>query len=84
MIVDFFGIMEQHFIDRMAEDYGKAENMKEIKAVYRKWAKKTHPDKGVYAHKEAFELVKGSYEIFAEIRRIAVDTCREAGVEMEY
>ena len=84
MIVDFFGIMEQHFIDRMAEEYGKAENMKEIKAVYRKWAKKTHPDKGVYAHKEAFELVKGSYEIFAEIRRIAVDTCREAGVEMEY
>ena len=54
-----------------------------IKAVYRKYAKRLHPDTSK-ASNNTFEILKGLYEFNKEIRITIVDNCRKAGIDMEY
>ena len=54
-----------------------------IKAVYKKYAKRLHPDTS-RASNNTFEILKGLYEVAKEMRIMMVDNCRKAGINMEY
>ena len=64
-------------------EFHQAVTLKEIKAVYRKYAKRLHPDTSK-ASNNTFELLKATYEFFKAQRIMIVDNCRKAGIDMEY
>ena len=82
-LVDFLGCFEQEYFDMINDEFGEAITLKEIKAVYRKYAKRLHPDTS-RASNNTFELLKATYDFFKAQRIMIVDNCREAGIDMEY
>lgn len=83
--VDFWGTITDEFHTIMMKDFTHAtcEGLKEIKKVYRKWATRLHPDKGLH-DSWSFEVLQLRYEVAKLERKRFVDNCREAGIEMEY
>ena len=82
-LVNFLGHFDQEYYDMINDEFGEALTLKEIKAVYRKYAKRLHPDTSK-ASNNTFETLKGLYELNKEMRIMMVDNCREAGIDMEY
>ena len=82
-LVNFIGDLTQQGLDMFYEEFKKAITFKEIKAVYRKYAKRLHPDTS-RANQNSFEILVSSYEYNIARRRMMVDICRENGVDMEY
>ena len=83
--IDFWGTITDEFHAIMMKDFTRAtcEGLKEIKKVYRKWAARLHPDKGLH-DSWSFEVLQLRYEVAKLERKRFVDNCREAGIEMEY
>lgn len=83
--IDFWGTITDEFHTVMMKDFTHAtcEGLKEIKKVYRKWAARLHPDKGLH-DSWSFEVLQLRYEVAKLERKRFVDNCREAGIEMEY
>ena len=82
-LVNFIGDLTQQGLDMFYEEFKKAITFKEIKAVYRKYAKRLHPDTS-RANQNSFEILVSAYEYNLARRRMMVDICRENGVDMEY
>ena len=82
-LVNFIGDLTQQGLDMFYEEFKKAITFKEIKAVYRKYAKRLHPDTS-RANQNSFEILVSAYEYNIARRRMMVDICRENGVDMEY
>ena len=82
-LVNFWGHFDQEYYDMINDEFGEALTLKEIKAVYRKYAKRLHPDTSK-ASNNTFELLKATYEFFKAQRIMIVDNCRKAGIDMEY
>ena len=82
-LVNFLGHFDQEYYDMIDNEFHQAVTLKEIKAVYRKYAKRLHPDTSK-ASNNTFETLKGLYELNKEMRIMMVDNCREAGIDMEY
>lgn len=82
-LVNFWGHFDQEYFDMIDNEFNKAFTLKEIKAVYKKYAKRLHPDTS-RASNNTFEILKGLYEVSKEMRIMMVDNCREAGIDMEY
>ena len=82
-LVNFLGHFDQEYFDMIDNEFNKAFTLKEIKAVYKKYAKRLHPDTS-RASNNTFEILKGLYEVSKEMRIMMVDNCREAGIDMEY
>ena len=82
-LVNFIGDLTQQGLDMFYEEFKKAITFKEIKAVYRKYAKRLHPDTS-RANQNSFEILVSAYEYNMARRRMMVDICRENGVDMEY
>ena len=82
-LVNFIGDLTQQGLDMFYEEFKKAITFKEIKAVYRKYAKRLHPDTS-RANRNSFEILVSAYEYNLARRRMMVDICRENGVDMEY
>ena len=82
-LVNFWGHFYQEYYDMIDNEFNQAVTLKEIKAVYRKYAKRLHPDTSK-ASNNTFETLKGLYELNKEMRIMMVDNCREAGIDMEY
>lgn len=81
---NFFGNLEQSHWTVINDEFGKAFTLKEIKAVYRKYSKRLHPDKNKTINPLEFQTLKALYEIFVEQRKMLVDIVRKNGVDMEY
>ena len=82
-LVNFWGHFDQEYFDMIDNEFTEALTLKEIKAVYRKYAKRLHPDTS-RASNNTFEILKVLYEVNREMRIVIVDNCREAGIDMEY
>lgn len=82
-LVNFIGDLTQQGLDMFYEEFKKAITFKEIKDVYRKYAKRLHPDTS-RANQNSFEILVSAYEYNLARRRMMVDICRENGVDMEY
>ena len=82
-LVNFWGRFDQEYFDMIKNEFTEELTLKEIKAVYRKYAKRLHPDTS-RASNNTFEILKGLYEVAKEMRIMMVDNCREAGIDMEY
>ena len=82
-LVNFIGDLTQQGLDMFYEEFKKAITFKEIKVVYRKYAKRLHPDTS-RANQNSFEILVSAYEYNMARRRMMVDICRENGVDMEY
>ena len=82
-LVNFIGDLTQQGLDMFYEEFKKAITFKEIKAVYKKYAKRLHPDTS-RANQNSFEILVSAYEYNLARRRMMVDICRENGVDMEY
>lgn len=82
-LVNFIGDLTQQGLDMFNEEFKNAFTLKEIKAVYRKYAKRLHPDTS-RANQNSFEILKSLYEYNKARRIMMVDICRENGVDMEY
>ena len=82
-LVNFIGDLTQQGLDMFYEEFKKAITFKEIKAVYKKYAKRLHPDTS-RANQNSFEILVSAYEYNIARRRMMVDICRENGVDMEY
>lgn len=82
-LVNFIGDLTQQGLDMFYEEFKKAITFKEIKDVYRKYAKRLHPDTS-RANQNSFEILVSAYEYNIARRRMMVDICRENGVDMEY
>ena len=82
-LVNFIGDLTQQGLDMFYEEFKKAITFKEIKDVYRKYAKRLHPDTS-RANQNSFEILVSAYEYNMARRRMMVDICRENGVDMEY
>ena len=82
-LVNFIGDLTQQGLDMFYEEFKKAITFKEIKNVYRKYAKRLHPDTS-RANQNSFEILVSAYEYNMARRRMMVDICRENGVDMEY
>ena len=82
-LVNFIGDLTQQGLDMFYEEFKKAITFKEIKAVYRKYAKRLHPDTS-RSNQNSFEILVSAYEYNLARRRMMVDICRENGVDMEY
>ena len=82
-LVNFIGDLTQQGLNMFYEEFKKAVTFKEIKAVYRKYAKRLHPDTS-RANQNSFEILVSAYEYNLARRRMMVDICRENGVDMEY
>lgn len=82
-LVNFWGRFDQEYFDMIKNEFTEAITLKEIKAVYRKYAKRLHPDTS-RASNDTFEILKGLYEVNRKMRIVIVDNCREAGIDMEY
>ena len=82
-LVNFWGRFDQEYFDMIKNEFTEALTLKEIKAVYRKYAKRLHPDTS-RASNNTFEILKGLYEVNRKMRIVLVDNCREAGIDMEY
>lgn len=82
-LVNFWGHFDQEYFDMIDNEFGEAFTLKEIKAVYKKYAKRLHPDTS-RASNNTFELLKATYEFFKAQRIMIVDNCRKAGIDMEY
>lgn len=82
-LVNFWGRFDQEYFDMIKNEFTEALTLKEIKAVYRKYAKRLHPDTS-RASNDTFEILKGLYEVNRKMRIVLVDNCREAGIDMEY
>lgn len=83
-MTNLFGEFEDHFYNRMEREILRAETMKEIKAVYKKWAKIVHPDSGNGFHVNEFRLLKELFEMCKTKRMLIIETLREAGLDVEY
>ena len=82
-MVNFIGDLTQQGVDMFNQEFNKAFTLKEIKAVYRKYAKRLHPDTS-RANRNSFEVLVSTYKYCVERRKMLVDICRENGVDMEY
>lgn len=82
-MVNFIGDLTQQGVDMFNQEFNKAFTLKEIKAVYRKYAKRLHPDTS-RANRNSFEVLVSTYKYCVERRKMMVDICRENGVDMEY
>lgn len=82
-LVNFIGDLTQQGLDMFYEEFKKAITFKEIKDVYRKYAKRLHPDTS-RANQNSFEILVSAYEYNIARRRMMVDICRENGIDMEY
>lgn len=82
-LVNFIGDLTQQGLDMFYEEFKKAITFKEIKDVYRKYAKRLYPDTS-RANQNSFEILVSAYEYNIARRRMMVDICRENGIDMEY
>lgn len=82
-MVNFIGDLTQQGVDMFNQEFNKAFTLKEIKAVYRKYAKRLHPDTS-RANRNSFEVLVSTYKYCVERRKMMVDICRENGIDMEY
>ena len=83
-LVNFLGYLEQPQWSMINREFGEAFTLKEIKNVYKKYAKHLHPDTNKNVVENEFKILKGLYEYFKEQRIMMVDIVREHGVDMEY
>lgn len=83
-LVNFLGYLEQPQWSMINREFGEAFTLKEIKNVYKKYAKHLHPDMNKNVVENEFKILKGLYEYFKEQRIMMVDIVREHGVDMEY
>ena len=84
-VTDLFNLLDEDLYYLMEGEMIKAENLKEIKNVYKKWAKKLHPDKENNNFPlNSFDLLKKTYEYYKALHIKLIDNLREAGLDVEY
>lgn len=87
-VTDGFGMLiEDIYADVLRTEFRNCNSMKELKAVYKKWSKKLHPDATPtptpYTQSN-FELLHQCFRYYRELRITLVDSCRACGIDMEY
>lgn len=84
-VTNLFNVLDEDLYYLMEGEMIKAENLKEIKNVYKKWAKKLHPDKEKNNFAlNSFELLKSTYDYYKALHIKLIDNLREAGLDVEY
>lgn len=83
-LTNLFGFLDQPQWSMINHEFGQAFTLKEIKSVYKKYAKKLHPDLNKNVVENEFKILKGLYGYFEAQRIMLVDIVRKNGVDMEY
>ena len=83
-LTNFFGFLDQPQWSMINHEFGQAFTLKEIKSVYKKYAKKLHPDLNKNVVENEFKILKSLYCYFKTQRIMLVDIVRKNGVDMEY